>query len=96
MIFREPASGQEAVASAKNWAEFKPMLEVSGAWNVSFDPKWGGPATPVSFDKLQDWSKHSEPGIRYYSGTAVYNKTFDVPQTQLGSLGSSSIWARSR
>lgn len=53
--------------------------EISGAWEVSFDPKWGGPAQ-VTFDQLADWSKRSEEGIKYYSGTAVYRKTFKVEQ----------------
>ncbi|MCX6907436.1 MAG: glycosyl hydrolase, partial [Verrucomicrobia bacterium] len=48
-----------------------------GPWEVQFDPKWGGPAKPVTFDKLEDWSKHSDPGIRYYSGTATYRTTFE-------------------
>ncbi len=52
-------------------------LEISGPWTVRFDPKWGGPAA-VTFDELGDWSKHADPGIRHYSGTAVYQKTFNV------------------
>ena len=47
-------------------------------WNVSFDTVWGGPAKVV-FDNLTDWSKRPENGIRYYSGTAVYTKSFDLP-----------------
>ncbi|MFA6564781.1 MAG: glycosyl hydrolase [Verrucomicrobiia bacterium] len=47
-----------------------------GPWQVTFDPKWGGPAKPVTFEKLEDWSKHTNPRIRYYSGTAVYRTTF--------------------
>ncbi|MBI5395947.1 MAG: hypothetical protein HZA91_11675, partial [Verrucomicrobia bacterium] len=50
---------------------------LSGPWEVSFDPKWGGPDKPVTFEKLEDWSKHSDPGIRYYSGTATYRRTFN-------------------
>jgi hypothetical protein len=46
---------------------------------VTFDPKWGGPDQPVAFSTLDDWSKRTEEGIKYYSGTAVYNKTFDLP-----------------
>jgi hypothetical protein len=52
---------------------------ISSPWEVTFDPKWGGPAKPVTFDKLEDWSKHSDPGIRYYSGTAVYRTSFKSP-----------------
>jgi hypothetical protein len=33
----------------------------------------------VTFEKLDDWSKRPEPGIRYYSGKATYTKTFDLP-----------------
>jgi len=53
------------------------LLWTTGPWEVSFDPKWGGPAKPVTFEKLEDWSKHADPGIRYYSGTAVYRTTFN-------------------
>jgi len=55
-------------------------VELSGDWSVSFDPKWGGPAAPVVFHSLTDWTLHENPGIRHYSGTAVYRKTFDAPR----------------
>jgi hypothetical protein len=48
---------------------------ISGPWEVSFDPKWGGPER-ADFPQLEDWSQRPEDGIRYYSGTAVYRKTF--------------------
>jgi hypothetical protein len=46
---------------------------------VTFDPKNGGPDRPVTFAKLEDWTKRSEEGIRNYSGAAVYRKTFELP-----------------
>jgi hypothetical protein len=67
-----PASTDE-----KNFPELKPMQEISGAWDVAFDPKWGGPEK-ITFDTLQDWSKRPESGIKYYSGIATYRKTFPV------------------
>jgi hypothetical protein len=51
---------------------------LSGPWDVSFDPKWGGPER-ITFDALEDWSKQTETGIRFYSGIAVYRKTFEGP-----------------
>jgi len=53
-----------------------PTTEITGRWEVSFDPKWGGTAKPVMFEKLEDWSKRPEPGIKYYSGTAIYRTRF--------------------
>ena len=47
------------------------------------DPKWGGPES-VTFETLEDWSKRPEDGIRFYSGTAVYRKTFDAPNLPPG------------
>ncbi|MBQ6007097.1 MAG: hypothetical protein IJL17_01060 [Kiritimatiellae bacterium] len=52
---------------------------VPGPWNVTFAPTWGGPAVPVIFDSLVDWTTRPEPGIRHYSGTATYRTTFDAP-----------------
>jgi hypothetical protein len=51
-------------------------MTLAGAWELSFDPKWGGPVKAV-FRSLEDWSKSPEPGIKYYSGKAVYRMTFD-------------------
>jgi len=51
---------------------------LSGNWNLAFDPKWGGPAQTI-FKQLSDWKDNTDPGIRYYSGTAVYRKAFDAP-----------------
>ena len=57
-------------------------VKIDGPWDVSFDPKWGGPMK-VSFTKLEDWSKRPEEGIKYYSGTARYRTTFTLPADAL-------------
>jgi hypothetical protein len=59
-----------------NWLEPKTVLNINGAWQVTFDPNLKGPKTSVVFDTLQDWSKRPEPEISYYSGTANYSKKF--------------------
>ena len=55
-----------------------PLAEITGPWEVQFDPQWGGPDKPVTFPQLADWSQRPEAGIRYYSGRATYRKTFDA------------------
>ena len=70
-----------------------PTRELTGAWEVTFDPKVGGPEKPVTFDKLTDWTKRPEPGIRYYSGRATYRKTVDLPGLPRASAeASESLW----
>jgi len=64
-------------AGSVNFPEARAMTALEGPWEVSFDPKWGGPKK-ISFEALQDWSKHTERGIRYYSGIATYRKTFNL------------------
>jgi hypothetical protein len=66
-------------SNAKNFPECKTLLTLNGKWQVSFDPKWGGPGDVV-FDNLQDWTTRSEESIKYYSGTATYRKSFDLPK----------------
>lgn len=53
-------------------------MELSGPWSVSFAPGWGAPAQ-VTFPQLISWSEHSDPGVRYFSGTATYRKTLALP-----------------
>jgi hypothetical protein len=62
----------------KNFPELKQVMEIEGPWQVTFDPKWGGPAKPVAFTHLSDWTDQTDLGIKYYSGTAVYRKVFNL------------------
>jgi hypothetical protein len=78
VVFRKPGHG---ATDGNNWDEFKPVQEIDGAWTAQFDPCWGGPGQ-VTFETLTDWTKHTEAGIRYYSGTAVYEKEFEAPKTK--------------
>lgn len=52
-------------------------IKINPPWDVSFSSDWGGPSD-ISFDKLTLWNRHSNPGIRYYSGTAVYQNSFEL------------------
>ena len=50
---------------------------------MQFDPRWGGPQQ-VDFEALSDWTQRPEEGIRHYSGTATYRKTFSLPSATKG------------
>jgi hypothetical protein len=56
--------------------------EISGPWTVRFTPGWGAPAQ-ATFEKLISWSSVADLGIKYYSGTAVYSASFELPRTLL-------------
>jgi len=62
--------------SRENFPDQRLLQELTGAWDVAFDPQWGGP-DHVVFGRLQDWSLSDDPRIRYYSGKAVYTKEFN-------------------
>jgi alpha-L-rhamnosidase len=62
--------------------EVPQAVEVTGPWEVRFTPGWGAPAE-TTFDKLVSWTSHSDPGIKYYSGTGTYRTSFNVPRALL-------------
>ena len=81
VVFGGQGSGDGVQGSGNsNFPELKPVRDLTGAWNVQFDPQWGGPAQPVVFGDLSDWTNHSDPGIKYYSGIATYRKSFDFTE----------------
>jgi hypothetical protein len=80
VIFPRVGSTKRAAQAGRvNFPTTTPMITLEGPWEVSFDPAWGGPEK-VTFDALQDWTHHSDSGIKYYSGIATYRKSFDLPQ----------------
>lgn len=77
VVFRKPSTARPA-AVATNFPRTRSVLELAGSWEIAFAPEWGGPAKVV-FERLDDWTQRPEDGIRYYSGTAVYRKRFELP-----------------
>jgi hypothetical protein len=77
VVFRRSV-GSEPAARGRNFPRARKVDEISGPWQVSFNPKWG-PARPVVFEQLVDWTRRPEEDIRYYSGAAVYRRSFDAP-----------------
>ena len=69
-----------AAPPAKNFSRTETIGTVAGPWQVSFDPEAGGPGK-VTFPNLDDWTRHSEPGVKYYSGIATYQIMFDDPKS---------------
>ena len=53
------------------------ISNLPGPWEVTFQAGRGAPEKVV-FNTLIDWTKHADNGIRYFSGTATYRKTFEV------------------
>jgi hypothetical protein len=72
LVFRKPL--RKTTTQNPNVQPLRRVMELGGDWQVSFDPNWGGPAQAVHFATLMDWTMSDEPGIRYYSGTAIYRK----------------------
>jgi len=75
VVFRRPVAA--GASTAPNELTFRPVRQIAGPWEVQFDPRWGGPKS-VQFEKLVSWTTRPAPGIRYYSGSAVYKTTFDL------------------
>ncbi|MBR6075003.1 MAG: hypothetical protein IKP87_06840, partial [Victivallales bacterium] len=53
-------------------------IAIDGPWNVSFPPNLGAPASAV-FPKLMSYTDSDDSGIRYFSGTSTYTKSFGLP-----------------
>ncbi|MFW5831868.1 MAG: glycosylhydrolase-like jelly roll fold domain-containing protein, partial [Prolixibacteraceae bacterium] len=54
--------------------------KIKGDWEVSFPENWGAPAA-VTFPELISWTESENEGVRYFSGTATYKKSFDFNLT---------------
>ena len=81
IVFGEPARVIEPAGGRVNFPVADTLVRVKGPWQVNFDKRMRGPAQPVLFETLTDWSANNEESIRFYSGTAIYRISFDLPGT---------------
>lgn len=73
---------------SRNLPKYMPNVEcreelINAPWVVNFDREWGGPEE-CTFQELKSWSEFLDEGIKYYSGTAVYNKIIDIDSEDVG------------
>ncbi len=58
------------------------LASIHGAWNVRFPSDLGAPAR-ARFDTLSSWTESADPGVRYFSGTAGYEKRISISREWL-------------
>jgi hypothetical protein len=63
-------------------ATVQPILEIEGPWNLAFNPATGLKGWETTFGKLIFWNEHSNPQIKYFSGTATYSKSITLTAEQ--------------
>lgn len=87
IVFRKTGK-PTATGVEDNYPKPEIITKIDQPWQVIFesDRYKRGPARPVTFTTLTDWSKHEDESIRYYSGTAIYKTTFDVKKKPEGKL----------
>ncbi len=74
------ASGRKLAIPA---AAIPAPVPLDGAWKVSFPPGLGAPAQ-ATVDHLVSWTDSNDDGVKFFSGTATYAKTFDLPRAFFG------------
>ncbi len=54
------------------------LATLQGPWALKFPPHWGAPAS-IQLPALTSWTASSNPGVKYFSGTATYVKNLRAP-----------------
>jgi hypothetical protein len=75
VVFRKPSVESSRSLPMRTEAV---LTAVTGAWNVAFQTDRGAPAK-ISLDAPGSWSENADPGVKYFSGTAVYTKILQAP-----------------
>jgi hypothetical protein len=75
VVFRKPTREVQR-DDGFNWRTPRLGGMLTNAWQVTFDPEFGGPEPTFTWDALVDWSSHPLEAVRHYSGIAVYETGF--------------------
>ncbi|MEJ2544045.1 MAG: glycosyl hydrolase [Calditrichaceae bacterium] len=75
VVFQEPAMKSSHTLQK----ESKTNIEVvKGPWEMEFPANTGAPGK-IQIEKLQCWTEFADTGVKYFSGTAIYKKSINVP-----------------
>jgi len=74
VVFLSPAAQQQRLVQPP---VKRTVATLAGPWHLAFPADRGAPPSVV-LDRLQSWSEHGNPGVRYFSGTGTYSSTLQV------------------
>jgi hypothetical protein len=75
VVFRRKATAIKGL----NFPKPVLMQTINTPYQVKFNANNRGPANAVTFNQLNDWAQSKDESIRYYSGTAIYTNSFNMP-----------------
>jgi hypothetical protein len=75
VIFRNASNTPPRIEPAK---AVRQLATLTGSWDIHFEKSLGAPAS-LNVEKLTSWTESSDPGVKYFSGTATYTKTVQAP-----------------
>jgi hypothetical protein len=75
VVFRRSTAAEAHVVPAVTRTT---LATLEGPWRVAFAPGLGAPASIV-MPTLAAWSASADSGVKYFSGTATYRRTVQVP-----------------
>jgi hypothetical protein len=80
VVFRRAAAAASLELPVAAESEVRELADALNTnWSVSFQPGRGAPEM-LAFDRLTSWSDNSIDGVKYFSGTATYAKTIEIPE----------------
>ncbi len=79
IVFRNKTNG-----NTRNFVQTVPftLATLSGPWEISFPSGMGAPEK-IMTDSLESWTVNGNEGVKYFSGTALYTKTFEALKSWL-------------
>ena len=77
VVFRRPT---HQVSRSTPPTTITPLTSLTGSWRLSFPADWGAPRA-VTLPALTSWSDNANSGVKYFSGTATYEKRLHAPRT---------------
>ncbi|SPE21619.1 Coagulation factor 5/8 type domain protein [Candidatus Sulfotelmatomonas gaucii] len=83
VVFRDPAAATSRQIPKPAETRITDLDDaLNQDWDVRFQSDRGAPDS-AHFDRLTSWSASANDGVKYFSGTATYSKTIEVPESVL-------------
>jgi len=76
VVFRRASSSPSRTSTA---ASVTTLATIDGPWTISFLANPGA-SSSIQVPALASWTASAEEGVKYFSGTATYAKTFNAPR----------------